>query len=143
LNLGFKKQERKKMIISVTNNFNIDYFIADLDYALKQLNISTNLYYNKWVEDVKKFINSAPETNLNFSGYLFQKRRIKLLSQFKYFFLNQGRQPRVVGHNSTPLPSQAPKSPTFEDMQFLLLQPELKQLFDKYSIIINWSLTQN
>lgn len=109
----------------LTNPIDIENFKVDIDDAIKNLNVSTNTYYNKWVADVSNYINPAPETNLNYSGYLFQKRRSKLLNEFKFIFF------KFV--NGTLQSDQ--KFLTIDEMAFLLFQPEIQQLFCKYSIM--------
>jgi hypothetical protein len=110
----------------LTNPVNIENFKIDIDNAIKNLNISANMYYNKWIVDVSNYINPAPEKNINFSGYLFQKRRSKLLNNFKSIFF------KFV--NGTLKKNE--KFLTYDEISFLLFQPEIKQLFYKYSIII-------
>lgn len=109
----------------ITNSINIENFKIDIDNVIKNLNISTNIYYNKWIVDVSNYRNPAPETNLNYSGYLFQRRRSKLLNDFKSIFFKfvNGE----LQQNEIFL--------TYDEMSFLLLQPEIKQLFYTYSII--------
>lgn len=114
-------------IVTNSGNFNIDNFNADIDNAIKNLNVSTNIYYNKWTVDVSNYINPAPETNLNYSGYLFQKQRSRLLSQFKFIFS------KFIYNELQP----DDKFLTYDELWFLIKQPEIKQLFDKYSITIN------
>lgn len=115
------------MFILTTPDMNIENFKFDIDNTIKNLNIITNTYYNKWTVDVSNWHNPAPETNLNYKGYLYQKQRSKLLREFKSIFFNFIRAgPNVLQSNQKFL--------TADEMRFLLLQPEIKQLFCKYSI---------
>ena len=114
------------MFILTNPDINIDNFKLDINNTIKNLNVSTNTYYNKWTVDVSNSVNPAPETNLNYSRYLFQKRRSKLLNEFKFIFLNF-----VNG-----VLKSDQKYLTVDEMTFLLLQPEIKQLFCKYSIVV-------
>ncbi|MGL5961899.1 MAG: hypothetical protein ACRCZ0_08085 [Cetobacterium sp.] len=119
----------------ITSDINTENFKIDIDNAIKNLNISANMYYNKWTVDVSNYINysnppkgrnPAPEANLNYSGYLFQRRRSKLLNNFKYIFFKFVNGDLQQNENFL----------THDEMSFLLRQPEIKQLFFKYSIII-------
>jgi hypothetical protein len=123
------------MFILINPNINIENFKIDIDNAIKNLNISANTYYNKWTVDVSNYIaqrivpdgyNPEPEKNLNYSGYLFQRRRSKLLNEFKSIFFKF--------LNGVLQPDQ--KYLTIDEMIYLSLQPEINQLFCKYSIII-------
>ena len=124
------------MFILTNSDINIENFKIDINNAIKNLNISANIYYNKWIIDVSNYYttltppkghNPAPETNVNYSGYLFQRRRSKLLNNFKSIFFKF-----VNGE----LQRNDENFLTYDEMSFLLLQPEIKQLFYKYSIII-------
>ena len=110
----------------LTSDINTENFKFDIDNAIKNLNISANIYYNKWTVDVSNGCNPAPEANLNYSGYLFQRRRSKLLNNFKSIFFKFVNGELQRNENFL----------THDEMSFLLRQPEIKQLFFKYSIII-------
>jgi hypothetical protein len=101
-------------------------FINELDYAIHNLDISANSYYKKWTVDVKNFNNAAPEVNINYSGYLYQKRRAKLLRQFKSIIL------KYVDNEFVPKKDYLTKN----DLHFLVHQPEIKKIFDKYYVQI-------
>lgn len=108
----------------IDNLIKFNDFIVDIDNIIKSLDYSCNLYYVNWTIDVKNFNNSAPEVNINYSGYFYQKRRVRLLRKFKNIFLKHIDR---VSENDFL---------TKEEMNFLVLQPEIKNLFDYYQIII-------
>lgn len=126
----------KMFVIHNFNNFNKNDFIDDVDFALCCLNNSANYYYKKWKEDVSNYYqmtdvsncnNPAPEKNSNFSKYLFQRRRSKLLRQLKT---------TILKYINNDFLSEKTDFLTKHDLNFLIFQPEISLLFDKHSIQI-------
>ncbi len=94
----------------------------ELQTCLKMLKLGYVEYYNRWVEDTHNFtIDCAPEININFKGYELQLRRYEILK-------------RILSN----------KHVNESDFCFLILQPQIKQVFDAFEITVdNYHLLSN
>jgi hypothetical protein len=61
------------------NNNKIDDFISKFEKHLDLLKKGSEIYFNKWIEDVKNFNNPAPEINNNYQGYMLQTKRYDIM----------------------------------------------------------------
>lgn len=110
----------------IYHSIQLNDFIVDMDVAIKHLNAGANHYYRLWAEDVNNSNNSAPEANVNYSGYLFQRRRSSLMRQLKSIMLR-------YADNDVLCESDYLSK---DELRFLTRQPEIKKIFDKYTIQI-------
>jgi hypothetical protein len=86
-------------------------------FAIKNLDIASNMYYEAFIGDNYYIRNQSPQFNLNYQGYMYQHNRSLLLRKI----LNK-------------------ENISTSELRFLKMQPQIKELFDSHPDLEFYSL---